>query len=256
MSNTLQQISVTILTKDAERHLQEVLMRLSSFGEVLLLDSGSTDNTLKIAASFPFVKVYTQPFLGFGPQHNRASSLATKDWILSIDADEMLSEELIQELSLLPLDSNKVYSVLRHNYFNGKWIRHSGWQRDYRSVLYDRRRTGFSLDAVHEKIVLQEGMHDVKLRSFLLHYPYHTLEDFLVKMNRYSTLFAQQNRGKRSASLGKAIFHGLWSFLRSYFLKKGFLDGCEGWIISVYNGQTAYYKYLKLWQNSGFDALK
>lgn len=249
MSNTLQNISVTILTKNAERHLSRVLALLTDFGEVLLLDSGSTDHTLEIAATFPFVKVHRQPFLGFGPQHNKASLLATKDWILSIDADEVLSDELIAELSRLCLDSNKVYSVLRHNYFNGKWIQYSSWQHDYRSVLYDRRRTSFSQDAVHEKILLQEGMSEVKLHSPLLHYPYHSIEDFLVKMNRYSTLFAEQKQGKRS-SLGTAILHGVWAFFRSYLLKKGFLDGCEGWIISVYNGHTAYYKYLKLWQGN------
>jgi glycosyltransferase involved in cell wall biosynthesis len=240
-------ISVTVLTKNSQETITLALNSLQKFPEVILYDSGSTDSTLAIAAQFPNVKIIRGKFLGFGSTHNTASALASHDWVLSIDSDEALTPELAEEILNLTLDPQTVYQIFRHNYFNGKWMRYcGGWYPDPVIRLYNRTATRFSHDAVHEK-VLSQGMTLTSLSSPLLHTPYRSIEDFLAKMQSYSTLFAKQHQGKKS-SLPKAIAHGCFAFLKSYVLKKGFLGGKEGFIISLYNGQTTYYKYLKLMQ--------
>lgn len=245
-------ITVTILTKNSEKSLGATLDSLKDFIEVLVYDSGSTDQTIAIASSYPNVTCIQGTFDGFGTTHNRASSLASQDWILSIDSDEVLSSELVAEILSLPLDSSTVYKLFRHNFFNGKRIRGcSGWCPDPVLRLYNRTKTSFSEDAVHEKVIVPHGMQVVPLSSPLLHTPYRSLNDFLNKMQHYSTLFAQQNCGKKKSSIPKAIAHGSAAFFKSYFLKKGFLAGKEGFIISAYNGHTAFYKYLKLAEVNG-----
>jgi hypothetical protein len=157
-----------------------------------------------------------------------------------------VTPELVREIQELLLNPNSVYSIPRENYFNGKIIRCcAGWYPDPVIRLYNRRHTRFSNDAVHEKI-LREGVKVVKLQHPLKHTPYRTISDFLDKMQKYSTLFAEQNRGKKRSSFFKALLHGTSAFIKSYIFKRGIAGGKEGFIISLYNSQTAYYKYLKL----------
>jgi glycosyltransferase involved in cell wall biosynthesis len=239
-------ISVTILTKNCQDTLGATLASLQKFSEVLVFDSGSTDSTLDVASKFPNVKIINGLFTGFGQAHNAAVSHASYDWILSIDSDEVLTPELAKEIVHLDLDPTNVYQIDRKNYFNGKWIRWcGGWYPDPVVRLYNRTITRFTDDAVHEKVIVG-NLKLVPLASPLLHTPYRSIRDFLSKMQTYSTLFAEQNRGKKHSSIGKAIGHGLFAFFKSYLFKKGFLGGKEGFIISVYNGHTAFYKYLKL----------
>lgn len=238
-------ISVTILTKNSERHIHEVLASLRHFDEVVVYDTGSTDATLAIASHFPNVTLYQGKFIGFGPTHNKASALSKHDWILSIDSDEVPSEEMLDEIASLSLDPRTVYSFPRRNFFNGKWIRWCGWHPDRCIRLYHRAHTRFSDDQVHEGVIAT-NIRLVHLKGSLKHYSYNSISDFLEKMQLYSDLFAKQNTGKKRSSVGKAIAHGCFGFFKSYILKRGFLGGSEGWIISLYNGHTAYYKYLKL----------
>ena len=187
-----------------------------------------------------------RPFRGFGPIHNEASALASRDWILSLDSDEVMSSELIRELENLKPQAGVVYSLQRDNYFNGKRIRCcSGWYPDLVFRLYNRKTTRFSDDAVHER-VLTEGLKIIPLKYSVRHTPYRNVHDILTKMQTYSTLFAEQNKNKKRSSFAHAIFHGAFSFWKSYLLKRGLLGGKEGLIISMYIGQTAFYKYLKL----------
>lgn len=238
-------ISVTILTKNNQHTLKATLDSLTTFLEVLIYDTGSTDDTLSIAKNYPNVTIYQGEFSGFGKTHNAASALATYDWILSIDSDEILSLSLIEEIHALALDPQCVYTILRSNFFNEKRIKScAGWYPDSVTRLYHRKMTHFSDDAVHEKI-LNKQLRSIPLSSPLLHTPYRTIEDFLKKMQMYTTLFAEQYPCQ-STSIWKAIFHGWFAFFKSYILKKGFLGGREGFIISAYNGHTAYYKYLKV----------
>jgi len=239
-------ITVTILTKNNEKTLKAALESVQAFPEVLLWDSGSTDQTLAIAQAFPNVKIHQGSFIGFGPTHNLASSIASNDWILSLDSDEILSSDLSQEILTLQLDPNCAYAILRHNFFNGKRIKWcGGWHPDWVTRLYHRKKTRFSDAPVHEKIVA-EGMQIQRLKHPMLHFPYREISDFLGKMQTYSTLFAQQHQSKKNSSIFSALWHSWFAFFKSYILKRGFMGGKEGFIISLYNGHTAFYKYLKL----------
>lgn len=240
-------ISVTILTKNSRKYLVEVLSALKSFDEVVIYDTGSTDDTMEIAKIFPNVTIFQAPFIGFGPTHNLASAAAKNDWILSVDSDEVISEELCKEILALNLQEKCVYSFPRHNYFNDKFIKWCGWYPDRQYRIYNRRQTRFTDAQVHEGVVV-EGMNHIPLKNPLIHYSYSSLSDFLIKMQSYSTLFAAQNCGKKKSSPCKAVLHGWFAFFKSYIIKRGFLGGYEGFVISAYNGHTAFYKYLKLYE--------
>ncbi len=238
-------ISVTILVKNGQKYLHKVLSALERFEEVIVVDTGSEDDSKAIAKSFKNVQLHEKPFIGFGPTHNVASSLAKHEWILSIDADEVASKELVDEIFALQLDENTVYRLPRKNFFRGKWINGCGWHPDAPLRLYNRSKTKFTDALVHESIETK-GLFVCTLKAYLNHYPYATMSDFIAKMQSYSTLFAEQNRGKKKSSLTKAISHALFAFFKSYIVKRGILLGQEGFIISLYNSHTAYYKYLKL----------
>jgi glycosyltransferase involved in cell wall biosynthesis len=238
-------ISVTILTKDSAQHLRKVLNALRSFDDVVVLDSGSSDNTLAIAAEFPNVQAHSTQFKGFGPLHNEAAALARHDWILSLDSDEVITPELCREIGSVSLDESCVYSVSLHNFFNGKWIRCCGWYPDDHVRLYNRKSTRFTDAQVHEEII-GDGLQTIDLRGPIEHYSYSSISDFLTKTQRYSDLFAQQNQGKTRSSVFKALTHGFAAFLRSYIVKRGFLGGREGLVISMTSAFCGFYKYMKL----------
>lgn len=238
-------ISVTVLTKNSRQHIHKVLSALQLFPEIIVYDTGSTDDTMTIASQFPNVTLKCAPFEGFGPTHNKASQCAKYDWILSVDSDEVMTPELATEILQLTLQDHYVYSFPRNNYYRGKWIRWCGWYPDRQVRLYNRTQTCFSDAQVHEAINVIGEKH-IRLRHAVHHYPYATAADFLSKMQSYSTLFAQQNHGKRKSSLSKAIGHALFAFIKSYLIKRGFLGGSEGFEISLYNANTAFYKYVKL----------
>ncbi|MEC7838922.1 MAG: glycosyltransferase family 2 protein [Chlamydiota bacterium] len=240
-------ISVTILTKNNEKYLKQVLDSTLSFDEVLIYDNGSTDKTLDIASEYPNVNIKKGPFLGFGRSHNKATELAKNDWILSIDSDEIVSSELIKEIEKTPLNTNHVYSFPRHNYYNEKFIKWCGWYPDRQYRLYNRKSTRFTDAEVHEQIIVDK-LHHTQLQQPIIHYSYSSISDFLDKMQNYSELFAKENRGKRRSSPCKAVLHGLFTFFKCYILKRGFLGGYEGLLISAYNGHTAFYKYMKLYE--------
>lgn len=238
-------ITVTILTKNSQKYLKEVLDAASAFDEVLVCDTGSTDFTLDIAKTYPNVTVCKEAFVGFGPTHNIASNLARNDWILSVDSDEIITPDLAKEILNTFLEDSCVYSVPRHNEYKGVWVKWCGWYPDRVNRLYNRSKTRFNDNLVHEAIIA-EGFKEIALKSPLRHYSYDSVSNFLSKMQSYSDLFAAQNQGKKTSSMLKALLHGFFAFFKSYFLKKGFLGGSVGLEISIYNANTAFYKYLKL----------
>ncbi len=237
-------ISVCILTKNSAATLGKTLDSVASFPEVLIYDNGSTDETLSIAAQYTNVVIHEGPFIGFGPLRNRAAELARYDWILALDSDEVISPKLLHEIQEANLEARCVYNLPRHNFYNGKRIWGCGWGGDRVVRLYNRKSTLYRLDAVHESVVTN-GLQIVCLKYPLIHTPFRSTSEFLAKMQHYSSLYAQQNQG-RKVSFSRAVMSGLYSFFRSYFLQKGFLLGREGFIISLYNANTTFYKYLKL----------
>ena len=156
-----------------------------------------------------------------------------------------MTEESIAEVMRLDLSKSNVYGVLFRNYFNGKWIRFCGWYPEHKLRMYNRRVTRFTDDFVHETIETK-GLKVVYLKCPVSHFSYRKIGHFLSKMETYSELFGNQNRGKRSSSLWKAIGKSWAAFFRCYIVKRGFLDGKEGYMISRYQADVAYYKYLKL----------
>lgn len=239
-------ISIVMLVKNAQRKLEEVLSSLGQFPEIVLIDTGSTDETIAIAKRFTNVRIFEKEFTGFGELRNYGASLATYDWLLSLDGDEVLSPALQQEILSLTLKDTCIYALPFHNYFNQKHIRTAGWHPERHIRLYNRKRTCFSEAKVHEGIQ-RNNLEEVCLSNPVLHYPYGDVADFLTKMQHYSELFALQNKGKRHSSPMIALCHGLWAFFKSYFIKLGIFGGYEGLLISLYNGHTAFYKYVKLY---------
>ena len=156
---------------------------------------------------------------------------------------------LFEEIHATLLIPNFAYAIARKNFYNGKWIKGCGWHPDYVTRLYHRGSTRFSEAKVHESLLVQE-MKIVYFRASLHHTPYQNTADFLEKMQFYSTLFAEQHRNRCPSSIWKAFFHAFFTFLKSYFLKKGFLLGKEGFFISLYNSNTVFYKYVKLMEKN------
>ena len=238
-------ITVTILACNSALHFSKVLEALRPFGEVLILDSGSTDTTLEIAKQFPNVRIQHTTFKGFGPLHNEAVALAQNDWIFSVDSDEVVTPELAAEILATRLDAGAVYSVPLKNYFDGQWIRHCGWYPDRHVRIFNRTQTRFTDTHVHEGIITS-GLRKISLRSPLLHFSFSSVSSFITKIQRYSDLFAEQNAGRVKSSLAKALTRATWAFFKTYILQRGFLSGKAGFIISAYNSQCVYYKYIKL----------
>jgi glycosyltransferase involved in cell wall biosynthesis len=242
-------ISVCMITKNAGATLAASLNSVRSFVEVVILDNGSTDQTEQIAKSFPNVKYYESTFIGFGPLRNLAASYASNDWILALDSDEVLSEALIKEIKSLKLDTT-AYLIPRHNYYNGKRINGCGWGGEKVARLYNKNKIKYSDSQVHESLLPCPLS---PLKSPILHTPYRSTADFLSKMQHYSSLFAKENQTKKRSSFIKAIGKAAWTFFRSYILKKGMFLGKEGLIISLYNANTTFYKYLKLLEMQSYD---
>ncbi|HEX6928110.1 MAG TPA: glycosyltransferase family 2 protein [Gammaproteobacteria bacterium] len=240
-------ISVTMLTRDSARFLEKSLAALRAFDEVIVLDNGSVDNTLDIAARFDNVVIVRHEFAGFGPLKNMAAKAAKNDWIMNVDSDEIMTEALAAELRQMTLDSGTVYTVPILNHYRGKPIRGCGWGGMRKRRLYNRTRTNFRDDMVHEKLELPAGVRVSNvIRNSLHHYMYNSVHQLLHKMQLYSSLFAEQNAGRRKSSVAGATWHALWAFIRDYFLKRGFLDGAEGWLICVTAANVVFYKHMKL----------
>ena len=246
----MNKISAVILTNNSQRLLREVLKSLCRLDEVVILDSGSQDNTLAIASDFENVHIYHHEFVGFGEMKKIGSMLAKNDWILSIDSDEIASDLLINELLNTPLEDDYCYSYDVKNYFNQKHIKSCGWYPDRFCGIYHKKRANFDDSAVHEKIISLDSkpLKVIALKGHISHYPYQNINDFLTKMQKYTTLYARDFAGKKQSSLWKACMHSLWCFIKNYCLQKGFLEGYEGLVIATYNAQSAFWKYIKLYE--------
>lgn len=248
--NKRSMITVCLLAKNSEATIAKALHSVQEFPEVIVLDNGSTDQTIPIAHGFPNVRVIHTVFKGFGPLRNEATSYASNDWILALDTDEEISPNLLEEIKGLKLTQDTVYSMPRKNTYNGKHIKGCGWHPDRVIRLYNRQATKYTDAEVHESVITHR-LEVKQLKSPLMHVPFRSTAEFLAKMQHYSTLYAKEHAGKKRSCLTKALTHSFFAFCRSYFLQRGFLLGAEGFIISLYNANTAFYKYVKLWEENG-----
>ena len=239
-------LSVIIITKDEQDLIRDCLQSISWADEIIVVDSGSKDDTLDICREYTNHILINEDWQGFGYQKNLALQQATGDWVLSIDADERVTPDLKQQIQLVTrIGSHIAYKIPRLAYFLGKEMRHGGWWPDYVLRLFLREKAQFSKDIVHERVLVDGAVG--KLKTPLLHYSYTSLEHLLVKNNKYSTAAAikAHAQGKQS-SLGKALAKAGWTFLRAYILRAGFLDGKEGFIAALSKAEETYYRQLKL----------
>jgi glycosyltransferase involved in cell wall biosynthesis len=242
-------ISVCIITFNEEDNLAQCLSHLNFADEIIVVDSGSTDKTLEIAQNHN-AKIFSRKFDNYINQKNYAISLAQNDWILALDADEVVSPALSQELELLNESEFQKYSAFgipRLTYYLKRWIYHSGWYPNYQIRLFNRNRGHFAGILVHETVEIQGS--SKKLKHPVFHYSYKSISDHLSFIDRYSTLFAIEKYkiGKRSG-LGKAIVKANYKFFYMYFIRMGFLDGASGFVIAILGGYYNFLKYLKLYE--------
>ncbi|MDD2685705.1 MAG: glycosyltransferase family 2 protein [Gallionella sp.] len=238
-------LSVILITKNEAANIRECLQSVSWADEIIVVDSGSTDDTVSIAKEMG-AQVYQHDWPGFGPQKNIALSYATKSWVFAIDADERVTDKLRAELESVMREGQAAgYYCPRLSQFCGKFIHYSGWYPDYVLRLFKRERGRFTDALVHERVDV-DGRTE-KLSHPLLHYSYVDVTDVERKVTHYSDAAARQmyERGKRSTSVG-AVLSGGWSFVRTYIVRLGVLDGAAGWSIACMNARTTYLKYRKL----------
>lgn len=241
-------LSVILITHNEAENIVDCLASVAFADEWIVLDSGSTDDTVALARAAGARVEVSADWPGFGPQKNRALELATGDWVFSIDADERVTPELAREIQAVVAGEGALtgYTVPRLSSFCGRFIRHSGWWPDRVLRLFRRGSARFSDAIVHEKVVPQES--PGKLQAPLLHYTYPDLESALTKMNRYSSdaARAMYDRGKRT-SLPGILGRSVWTFIRIYGLRRGFLDGRHGVLLAVVAAMGSFSRYAKLW---------
>ncbi len=237
--------SVIIITKNEAFHIARCLDSVSWADEIIVLDSGSEDNTVEICRRYTD-KVFVTDWPGFGVQKQRALDHAQGDWVFSIDADEVVSPELKVEIQAAMVESSvNGYEIPRLSSYCGKQKRHGGWYPYYVLRLFKRETGCFTDTVVHERILVQGDVGQLSVP--LLHDAFINLEEVLHKVNSYSSLGANMLYEKKvSSSLAKALFKALWTFIRSYGLKAGFLDGQQGLMLAISNAEGTYYKYIKL----------
>jgi glycosyltransferase involved in cell wall biosynthesis len=239
-------LTVIVAAKNEADRIKACVDSASFADEVLVLDSGSVDDTVAIARAAG-ATIHHTDWPGYGPQQQRGIDRANSEWVLSLDADEVITDslrtEILEAIGLAKFDG---FRIPRHSSFCGTFIEHSGWRPDYTLRLVRKQLAGFTTHFLHAHMTV-DGTTGT-LKSPIVHYSYRNLDDVLEKLSRYSKGAAidLQSRGG-SSSLTKALLKGLWSFLRTYFLKQGFRDGRIGLALAIYNSHTTYYKYLRMW---------
>jgi glycosyltransferase involved in cell wall biosynthesis len=250
------QLTVIVITRNEQANIEDCLKSVAFADEIIVLDNASTDRTADLARSLGARVYVTQDWPGFGSQKNRALAFATGDWVLSIDADERATPELRQEVLEIIQKKNDVqaYRFSRRSRYCGQFMLHSGWSPDWVIRLFRRGDAHFSDDLVHEKLLVQGVVGELK--SPLLHLSFPDFESVLEKANRYSTAGAQAMRLRgQTATLSGAVAHGLWAFVRTYILRRGFLDGQMGLALAISNAEGTYYRYAKRWLMSRQETL-
>jgi glycosyltransferase involved in cell wall biosynthesis len=240
------QLSAIVITRNEAVNIGECLDSVAFCDERIVVDCGSTDATVEIARG-KGARVEFHEWQGFGPQKNYALSLATGTWVLSIDADERVTPELAAAIkAAIAAGDAEAWEFPRLSSFCRRPMRHSGWYPDYVLRLFRRGKARFDDVIVHERVICTGVVK--RLRPPLIHHPVARLEDALSRMDRYSTTSAERIvAAGRKVSFMTGIGHGLYSFLHTYVLRAGFLDGAEGFLLAVANAEGSYYRYMKAW---------
>jgi len=243
-------LSVTIITKNEARNIEDCLRSVAWAQEIVVVDEFSSDGTVDVAKGLG-ARVYQEPWKGFAGQKNSAVKKTTGDWILSLDADERIPLPLKEEIeeTIGRNDAFHGYFIARKNFFSGRWIRHGGWYPDYCLRLFKKGSGRFEERAVHEKVVVTGSTG--YLRNPLEHYTYRSTADYLIRMERYSRLAALEIAEAKRPTLWSALtLRPAFTFLNMYLLRAGFLDGKKGLFLAA---SYAYYTFLKYYRFSEKD---
>lgn len=244
-------LSVAIITLNEEGNLPDCLASVAFADEIVVVDGGSDDRTCDIARTAGARVIEARDWSGFGIQKNRAIDACTGDWVLSIDADERVTQALRDEILATLLNPTfDVYQMPRRSYYCGRFMRHSGWWPDHVRRLFRRGTARFSAAPVHEALETDRAIG--RLQNPLEHWSFRSMEQVLDKVNRYSSLSAPivVEHGRRP-TVATALLHGAAAFFRTYVLKRGFLDGSHGLMLAISNAEGSYYRYIKamlLWR--------
>ena len=242
----MRKISVYIIAFNEAEKLPAAIQSVKWADEIVVADSWSTDGTPDIAAQLG-AKIIQVPFKGFGDLRNHAIAACSHAWIFSLDSDERCTPEAAAEIQAIINDPQAldVYWTPRRNYFMGKWIKHSGWYPNYRQPqLFRKGAMGYDHKPVHEGYVLHSDKPIGHMRNAIWQFPFKNMAEVMHKANRYSSLGAEKIKHKK-ISMGSALVHGLWSFVKHYVFKLGFLDGWAGFVIALGNFEGTFYRYVK-----------
>jgi len=232
----MSKLSIAMITKNAQKTIRESISSALFADEIVVVDSGSDDDTLKICKELG-CNVIKKEWMGFGKQKQFAVDNCKNKWVFVLDSDEVITKELQDEiLNTLQNSLYNGYKIARLNHFFGKPVYHGGLYPDYTIRLFKKDFGNFSDDKVHEKVIIK-GNTGV-LKNHMIHYAYDSIEEFVSKQNRYSSLNAKQNRLK-------AIINPYWTFVKIFFIKKGFLDGWRGFVIAKLYSEYTFWKYIK-----------
>lgn len=241
-------LSVTVITKNEEADLADALASVAWADELIVVDSHSTDATVSTAKRFTD-QVFVRDWNGYAHQKNYAASLATHDWILSLDADERATPALADEIrrTLSGTPHAAAYRIPRVTWHLGRWVRTTDWYPDYQTRLYDRRSAEWTGRYVHESVTVR-GITG-QLRGELQHFAYRDISEHIETIDRYTTYAARQMReaGRRAGVVDLAV-HPPLAFLRNYVAHGGFRDGLPGFVISAMNSYYVFLKFAKLWE--------
>lgn len=249
-------LSVVIITFNEEANIGRTLLSVQPLvadgkGEIIVVDSGSTDRTVEIAKSLG-AKVVVETWKGFAAQKNSAIQKAAGSWVLSLDADEEISSRLAEDIrAILKTESRPSgFLIPRKNMFLGRWIRHGGFWPDQKLRLFDKTSGGFEERAVHETVKLNALV--AEMVSPIIHHSYPTLSDYIEHMNRYSSLGAEMvaAKGPVRFSVINIVLRPFFTFVYNYIFRLGFLDGREGLLLHLYHAVYVSWKYAKAWELS------
>jgi len=245
-------ISATIITLNEERNIEPALKSLDWADEIIVVDSRSSDSTVEIARLYTD-RIFIRDWPGYAAQKNFAAEQALNDWIFNLDADERVSPELAREIRSIkearPEPDHAGFEMPRLTSYLGRWIKHSGWYPDYKLRLYHRRKGRWQGDFVHESVSVSGNVE--KLDGEILHYTIRSASEHHLRMDRYTTLAARELHSKGvNPAIASLFVSPISAFVRSYFLKLGFLDRVPGLAIAYFAAHYAFLKQLKLWEMS------
>lgn len=245
-----EKLSVVIITFNEEHNIRRCLDSLRDLAdEVVVVDSMSTDKTRSIVEEYPNVRFISQAFLGYGPQKNFALEQAKNELVLSLDADEALSEELYASIkAALQNFAADGYTMNRLNSYGGRWVRHSGWYPDKKLRLWRKAKGRWGDKQLHESVEMQPSSKILHLNGDILHYSYTSISNHIAQFNKYTDIAAKDAfaKGRKVNVFLDIVLNPYLTFLKKYFIKLGFLDGYAGFLIAIHTSYGKFVKYIKL----------